>query len=78
MAGLINELARMTAFFQARTIATVIGADPNSTVRDPDGSVRLSVGRAGITRPRTDTDTVDACPFRDHRTVAEIDTQEER
>ncbi len=43
MADLINELARMTAFFQVRTVARVIGADPDRVSREPDGSIRLRV-----------------------------------
>jgi hypothetical protein len=43
MPSLTAELARMTAFFQMRTIATAMGADPNSVTQAPDGSVRMSI-----------------------------------
>jgi hypothetical protein len=36
--SLVAELARMTAYFQARTIATHMGIDPNSVKLSPAAS----------------------------------------
>ncbi len=65
MADLINELARMTAFFQVRTVARVIGADPDRVSRyhrnhGGEEHRRLAIAIDGIVADQAKREVADA------------------